>query len=125
MDDDADGVKRLLRLSGVHTRLDCMLARMVPRRPGRSRLLHLAAYSNSVGVARLLIDSGEGVNSRNGIGDTPLHMAARYNAWEVADLLISLGARVCALNHAGQTPLDTANDAGNLSVAELLEMVAG
>lgn len=124
LDDDAAGVKGLLRLPGIHTWLDCVLAHMVPRRPGRSRLLHLAAYSNSVDAARLLIDSGEGVNSRNGVGETPLHVAARYNAWEVADLLISLGAKVCALNYAGQTPLDIAKDAGNLSVAELLKLVA-
>jgi ankyrin repeat protein len=87
-----------------------------------SSLLHLAAYSNSVDAARVLIDDGERVNSTNGAGETPLHVAARYNAWETADLLIARGARIHVPNQAGETPHDVAVDNGNLRLAELLRL---
>ncbi|MCE5197596.1 MAG: ankyrin repeat domain-containing protein [Armatimonadota bacterium] len=106
---------------------DLASARKQFRIPGgrkENNLLHLAAYSNSVRVARFLIDSGEEVNSVNGIGDTPLHVAARYNAWETADLLLSCGARIHSPNHAGQTPLDIAVSSGNSKLAELLRLAA-
>lgn len=113
LDDDEDEVRRLLSASGLSSRLLlCVTARILG--------LHLAAFSNSTKVARFLIDSGEPVDSQNGVGDTPLHVAARYNAWEVTDLLIDCGARRDLENHAGQTPHDVAMDSGSHSVAELL-----
>lgn len=122
---DVMEVTHLLRVLRLCRVLQGILHCIHLGKPRQTCLLHLAAYSNSVEVARLLVDRHEEVGSQNDVGDTPLHVAARYNAWETADLLISQGARVCALNRAGQTPLDIANDAGNHSVAELLELVAG
>lgn len=124
MDNDVANTKRLLRKSGVRSRIECVFSRFCSDRPNNSSLLHLAAYSNSVEVARLLIQGGGEVNLQNGVGDTSLHVAARYNAWETADLLISCGAELHISNHAAQTPLDIAIDNGNLNLAELLILAA-
>lgn len=124
LDDDIASAKKLLCVSGVRRKMGYVFSLLRLGRRRRSSLLHLAAYANSVEIARLLIDNGEGVNSANGTGDTPLHVAARYNAWETADLLIYCGARIHIPNHADQTPRDVAVSCGNSNVAELLELVA-
>ena len=124
MDDDVANTKKLLRKSGVRSAIERVFSRFCSGRSNNSCLLHLAAYSNSVEVARLLIQSGGDVNLQNGVGDTPLHVAARYNAWETADLLISCGAELHISNHAAQTPLYIAIGSGNSNLAELLRLTA-
>jgi ankyrin repeat protein len=123
LDDDAAGMRRLLGRPGIKA-MDRKFLRFHADGAGRVCLLHLAAYSNSDDVARLLIDNGEGVNSLNDVGDTPLHVAARYNAWETADLLISRGADLQIPNLAAQTPYDIAVESGNANLVELLRLAA-
>lgn len=114
LNDDEAETMRLLATSDAYRITNCATEPSFP--------LHLSACSNSTRVARLLIDNGESVNRRNGVGDTPLHVAARYNAWETADLLIDRGARMNVRNHAAQTPHDIAVANGNYNVADLLKV---
>jgi regulator of nucleoside diphosphate kinase len=88
-------------------------------------MLHVAAYANSVNVARMLVAEGHDVNCANIAGNTPLHIAAQYNGWEVADLLISHGAEINTINNEGQTPLDVAVAYENKQLIELLELTQG
>ena len=55
-------------------------------------LLVVAAGNNAPDVARLLIDLGADIESKNNPGDTPLHWAAAKNSLDVARLLIQSGA---------------------------------
>lgn len=122
LNNDTANVKKLLRITRIYGKLCSVFCRNEAERLRRNSLLHLAAYSNSVEVARLLIDRGENVNFANGVGDTPLHTAARYNAWETADLLISSGADIHSVNYADQTPFDIAYNCCNYNVSDLLEL---
>lgn len=120
LDNDVAGVDRLLHTPYACRKLYHIFIHSRLRRPKRNGRLHIAAYSNSVEAARLLIKHGEDIDSRNGVGDTPLHVAARYNAWETADLLISCGAQIRIQNDNSKTPMDIALSCGNYNLAELL-----
>jgi ankyrin repeat protein len=124
LNDDAARVAELLNKSFCGIRWRSIFRCLRLSKPGQNSLLHLAAYSNSVNAARLLIENGEDINYRNGVGDTPLHIAAYYNAWETADLLISRGAHIDIINAAGFTPLDAALNHSNHKLAELLKITA-
>src|SRR5579884_2450069 len=82
--------------------------------------LHVAAFSNNVDVARLLINDHADLNAQEGLGETPLHNAARADAVDVARLLLDRGAAVGANNLFGRTPLDVAQGQGSAAVAALL-----
>jgi hypothetical protein len=120
LNNDIAAINRLLHASQALRKLDKIFMRPVTGKAKRNGRLHIAAYSNSVEAARLLIQYGEDVNSRNGVGDTPLHVAARHNAWETADLLISSGAQARVSNDKSKTPVDIALSCGNYNLAELL-----
>ncbi|MCE5324560.1 ankyrin repeat domain-containing protein [bacterium] len=123
LNNDIANINRLLHASQAYKTLDKVFIHSGPRKARHNGRLHIAAYSNSVKAAQILIQYGEDVNSRNCIGDTPLHVAARYNAWETADLLISCGAEVDIQNKDSQTPMDIALSCGNHHLAELLMLV--
>ncbi|MBT3555522.1 MAG: ankyrin repeat domain-containing protein [Chloroflexi bacterium] len=54
--------------------------------------LHLAALSNSLDAARLLIDSDADIEAKESNGETPLDSAVSNNSLDVARLLIDHGA---------------------------------
>ena len=54
--------------------------------------LHLAAETNSIDIARLLIDSGADIEAKDNDGLTPMHWAAETNSLDVVRLLIDRGA---------------------------------
>jgi ankyrin repeat protein len=58
--------------------------------------LNLAAWKNSVDVAKLLIAAKADVNAKDPVGRTPLHQAALMNSVGVAKLLIEAKADVNA-----------------------------
>lgn len=120
LNNDIAAMNRLLSASQVYRKLEKVFMHSDTGEEKRNGRLHIAAYSNSVDAARLLIQYGEDVNAKNSVGDTPLHVAARYNAWETADLLISNGAEAQAINKRSQTPIDIALGCGNYNLAELL-----
>ena len=54
--------------------------------------LQVAAWYNSLDVARLLIEHGADIDAKSNDGNTPLHDAAQENSLDVASLLIDRGA---------------------------------
>ena len=70
--------------------------------------LHIAAYSNAVATATLLVERGAAVNAKANYGATPLHYAASENASDTASLLLKRGAAVNAKLNNGETPLAVA-----------------
>lgn len=124
LNDNIMNVKLLLPLWDAHKVIRASLRklRLLRCEPCRNDLLHIAAYSNSIKVIRLLLDLGSDFDSRNSVGDTPLHIAARYGSWEVADLLISYGAKLDIPNLNRMLPIDVANQSGNTKVVELFRL---
>ena len=82
--------------------------------------LHLAAWSNAVRVAAVLLDCGADSQAAIVNGWTPLHIAARYDAADVARLLLEHGAGVNVQGADGWTPLHTAVVADSVETGELL-----
>jgi ankyrin repeat protein len=90
--DRADVVDFLLEL-GTHIEV---------RDDQNTRALHHAAYSNSFGVAKLLIERGAEIDPRDSIHDsTPLGWAAHRDNLEMADLLSRLSRDVWRLCFIG------------------------
>jgi ankyrin repeat protein len=54
--------------------------------------LHNTAFTNSLDVARLLIDRGADIEAKNDFDGTPLDATAANNSLDVARLLIDHGA---------------------------------
>jgi ankyrin repeat protein len=52
-----------------------------------------------------MLQRGADVNSKDGLGETPLHYAARYCRVGVAELLLKAGADPNAKNEFNETPL--------------------
>jgi ankyrin repeat protein len=57
-------------------------------------LLHVAAYSGHVGVARVLLDKGINVNQKGTYGELALHWAAAKGHTDVAELLLEAGSEI-------------------------------
>ena len=72
----------------------------------------LQSAAGSIEIAKLLIDAGADVNSKDTEGNTPLHWSFSP---EAIDFLVSKGADINAKNSAGLTPLEnfTANIGGS------------
>ncbi len=68
--------------------------------------LHVAAWNSRYEIAKLLIDAGADVNSRNHTKSTPLHFAATRSHLPLIRLLLESGAQIDAQNEDGKTPLD-------------------
>lgn len=70
--------------------------------------LHVAAKENAIHLARLLIEKGADVNSRDWFSRTPLHIAAEYAEPAMIKLLLANGAEIQAKDHSGASPLHAA-----------------
>ena len=81
--------------------------------------LHIAAYSNAVAIATLLVERGAAVNAKSKYG-TPLHLAAYSNAVATATLLVERGAAVNVKSDNGATPLHLAAYSNAVETATLL-----
>jgi hypothetical protein len=78
-----------------------------------------AAMEGHVGMVRLLLERGAGVNATTIEGDTALHYAARRGREEVVSLLLSSGADPSRIA-AGWTALLSASHMGHVAVVRLL-----
>ena len=96
----------LTQLRGVRETFEEAMERAVQR--GRSE------------VARILLDSGWGVNERTTAGSTYLNDAALGGRIKVARLLLDRGARLDSRNQNGGTPLHDAAISGNVEMIALL-----
>lgn len=90
---DAPTVVRLLLDAGADANDDSGGDR--PETP-----LHLAASTDDVDVAVVLIDGGAELETAGGSIGTPLDNAIGYGCWNVARLLVTRGAQVTKLWHA-------------------------
>jgi hypothetical protein len=82
--------------------------------------LHLASRDRHVEVARVLLELGANVMTRDVDESTPLHLASGRGHVDIARLLLDHGADVHAQNKNGQTPFELASKEGHHEVAELL-----
>ena len=93
----------------------------VSHNPVRNQALHACiALSNSVEVARLLIEAGAVVNATAAGGYTPLHIAASNGNREMVVLLLENGADPTARCDQDKTPADYARERGHVEVLALL-----
>ncbi len=74
----------------------------------------------SVETARLLIQAGACVNTKDNDGSFPLWKAALFGHTEMVKLLVSSGADVNVERREGKTPLTVATDHGYPEIAEFL-----
>lgn len=73
--------------------------------------LHLATYTNSLSIVRLLCDHGADVNARTeNVKDTPLHYATIYGSLDMCKELVERGADIRALNRDNQMPFHSCLD---------------
>ena len=100
--------------------------------------LHRAVLANmfsdrkekdTLGVVKLLLNSGADVNALDSMNSTPLHFAVRFCPADVVEILIKHGAEVNTCNKNGETPLhfavgrslaNEAEEKESLSVIKLL-----
>lgn len=108
------------------------LAKMLDRDPElvrewswrwRKTPLHYAVTYRELGTAKLLIERGADVSSRDTTGYTPLHITSlfrRCDGAKLAELLLESGADITARDDFGDTPLHTAAIFGCGDVAKVL-----
>jgi uncharacterized protein len=95
------------------------------RNPLRNQALHACiALSQSIEIARLLIESGADVNYVQSAGFTPLHQAAANGNEALVHLLLDHGAHCDCLCDKGKSPADYARERGHAGLAELLATTA-
>ncbi|MDI6447531.1 ankyrin repeat domain-containing protein [Anaerobaca lacustris] len=82
--------------------------------------LHRAASLGRMNTARLLVDRGADVNTRDRDGETALHRAARQGHFEVAAMLAAHGADLEAERPDGYTPMHLALHRREKEIAEML-----
>ncbi|EQK98066.1 ankyrin repeat protein [Ophiocordyceps sinensis CO18] len=82
--------------------------------------LHVAAFFGLCEAAKSLVDVGDGVNSTDKYGQTPLLYAAAKGHEPMVGLLQENGADINTRSHECQTPLLLAIKNGNLSIVQFL-----
>ena len=88
------------------------------KRYGHSAL-HIAAMTNAIETAEVLIAHGADVNSRDIRLDTPFHYAS-FGSFEMAQMFLDHGADVHARSEGDSTPLHGAAGSGFPRTVELL-----
>ena len=89
--------------------------------------LHYAAKSCEYKVAKILLDKGANINSRDASGDTPLITTSKNNCETTTVLLVKKGADLNLKNNDGKTALDLAKESKTIygkKIRFLLEMLS-
>ena len=92
---------------------------------GGSAPLLVAALYGQTEAARLLIEKGAKLETRNNDGATPLLVAVFFCQPETAKLLLEKGADLHAQNRRGDTPLDTVAGPWSPELEGLYVSIAG
>jgi ankyrin repeat protein len=92
----------------------------VAANPTRVMPLHSAVSSRNLEAARLLLEHGSPVNTRQQAGWVPIHAAAQNGDRPMVELLLKHHADPKIANDAGQTPAMVATEKGHLEIAALL-----
>lgn len=82
--------------------------------------LHISCISNSVEVARCLIECGANLDKLTSKGETLLHLSASKGHVEIVELLLEKGADIAWTDNEGYTPFHIACYHGHLRVVMLL-----
>lgn len=82
--------------------------------------LDIAAQEGLLGIVRLLVEGGAGVDVKSVGGHTPLRVAARNGRTEVVKYLVDKGAEIDTKGDDGATPLEHAAGKGHLDIVVLL-----
>lgn len=84
--------------------------------------LHLAARTEKLAIAKLLLDAGAKVNTKGGSKqETPLHIAAVAGNKKMVELFLARGADPSLTSKQGRTPLDEARKAKHSAIVGVLE----
>ena len=86
----------------------------------RKQPLHYAAAVGETRLARILLDMGGSLNSRDTSGSTPLFIAAERGHTDTVKLLVSCGAEIATQNASGETPFYVASLIGHTAVCRAL-----
>jgi|GEM_PF-6819029 len=76
-------------------------------------LLHKAAMSGNITIAKKLLDNGASVNNKNAHGNVPLVRAITYNNIPFIKLFMEYGADPFITNNNHETVFERAQDNGN------------
>ncbi|XP_024534953.1 ADP-ribosylation factor GTPase-activating protein AGD3 isoform X2 [Selaginella moellendorffii] len=87
-------------------------------------LLQQACQVGDLSTVELLLQHGAQVNTKDGIGRTPLHFCVECGRNLCAKLLLSRGANPAAVDRAGKTPLEVAMELGAVTDEELFVMLS-
>jgi hypothetical protein len=82
--------------------------------------LSVALFNGQVDCARVLLDSGAYVNTRNHFEETPLHFASAFGHLKLAQLLLERGADLNARANSQNTPVHLASREGHLEIMRFL-----
>ena len=85
--------------------------------------LHLASYSGSVEISRVLLSHGASPNAKRKLGRAPLHLVAEGkhgNGVPISVLLLEHGADVNARDEGNTTPLHLASYCGSAKIVRVL-----
>jgi len=82
--------------------------------------LHIATGFGAYKIARVLLNKGANVDSRDVNGLTPLHQASQQDQSAIISLLSSAGADVNATSNEGASPLFYAANLGKIASIEVL-----
>jgi hypothetical protein len=87
--------------------------------------LHIAAFSDRIEVAKLLIANKADVNAQASNGATPLHLAAAKGNKDIVELLLASKADINAVDHDGWSPLHSAVTWGQKDIEDILRQHSG
>jgi|GEM_PF-2329022 len=124
-------LKNLLAQAGIYRKSDAYWKRIMKivdggadvnaqSRTDHSTALDVASMVGKLEVCKFLMEKGANIDSRDGLGETPLMHAAHCGKHEICVLLVENGADVNATNNGGCTALMYAAKANDIAGCKVL-----